>query len=91
MVNWISVTKASYILIVEVKRLLLGLVMKQCLLPMKDMGDINRGGVVYGFITTGMLSHDGAVFQVTEKVEVVFETMGKLETVQFWWIVCMRR
>ena len=45
---------------------------------MKDMGDSNHGGVVYGFATTGvswrMLSYDGASFQVSEKVEAVFET-----------------
>lgn len=79
-VDRISVAKERYVLVVEAKRALLSTVMKQCLLAMKDMGDSNREGVVYGFITTGeswrMLSYDGRSFQMTEKVDVVFEAMG---------------
>ena len=60
------------------KRASVGVAVKQCVLSMKDMGDSNHGGVVYGFATTGvswrMLSYDGASFQVSEKVEAVFET-----------------
>ncbi|KAF8454351.1 hypothetical protein BGX38DRAFT_1328574 [Terfezia claveryi] len=60
---------------------LLGAGMGQCLLSMKDMGDNNNGGFVYGFVTTGdswrMLSYDGVLFRVTEKLHVMFETMGK--------------
>ena len=47
---------------------------------MKDMRDNNGGGTVYGFITTGdtwrMASYDGA-FQITEKMEILFDTMGE--------------
>ena len=46
---------------------------------MKDMGDSNRGGIVYGFTTAGdtwwILSYDGASFQVSEEMDVI-ETMG---------------
>ena len=31
----------------------LGQAMGSCLLAMKDMGDSNQVGVVYGFVTTG--------------------------------------
>jgi len=34
---------------------LIGEVMKQCLLAIKDMGNKNGGGAVYGFVTTGEL------------------------------------
>lgn len=55
--------------------------MKPCLLAMKDMRDNNGGvGKVYGFITTGeswqILSYNGG-FQVTNKIDVVFLTMGE--------------
>ena len=73
--------EAKYIFIVEAKRSF-GAAMKQCLLSMKGMGDSNHGGV-YGFITTGerwrMLSYDSVSFQVIEKIEVVFETMGRFK------------
>ena len=57
--------------------------MKQCLLSMKDMGDNNAGGNVYGFATMGeswrMLNYDvsGGLFMATNKIEVIFQTMGR--------------
>jgi hypothetical protein len=48
--------------------------MNQCLLAMKDTRDINGGGEVYGFVTTGkawrMLKYDGTSFELTEKIDV---------------------
>lgn len=74
-VDRISVTEEKYVFIIEAKRVSLGAAMK-CLLSMKDMGDSNHGGVVYGFVTTGeswrMLRYDGTLFQ---KFDVIFETM----------------
>lgn len=53
--------------------------MEQCLLAMKDMRDSNGRGKVYGFITNGkswqMLGYDGASFQMTEEMVVLFHTM----------------
>ncbi|RPB25755.1 hypothetical protein L211DRAFT_782464, partial [Terfezia boudieri ATCC MYA-4762] len=43
----------KYIFIIEAKRDSLGAAMKPCLLSMKDLGDGNHGGVVFGFIATG--------------------------------------
>ncbi|KAF8427841.1 hypothetical protein EV426DRAFT_699917 [Tirmania nivea] len=67
------------ILIIEAKRESLGAVMGQCLLAMKDLRDGNKGGVIYGFVTTGdvwrMLSYDGATFQITDKLFMVFDLM----------------
>lgn len=74
----ISVESETFVLIIEASSV--GLAMKQCLLAMKDMRDNNGGGTVYGFVTTGeswrMLSYDGA-FQLTNKMNVLFDTMGK--------------
>ena len=70
-----------YALIVEAKSSSLGAAMGQCLVSMKDMGDMNGGGVVYGFVAMGeswrMLSYDGKSFQVTDKMDVLFGAMGK--------------
>lgn len=45
------------------------------------MGDGNKGSIVYGFVTTGgswrVLSYDGCTFKVTDKIEVVFDTMAR--------------
>ncbi|KAF8430792.1 hypothetical protein BGX38DRAFT_1230931, partial [Terfezia claveryi] len=47
-IDGIQVMEEKYILIIEAKRESLGAAMGQCLLAMKDMGDSNNGGVVYG-------------------------------------------
>ena len=53
--------------------------MGQCRLALKDMGERNKGEIVYELVTTGgswrMLSYDGRVFKVTDKIEVIFDTM----------------
>ena len=80
-VDSIAMLEQKYILIIEAKRVSLGAAMGQCLMAMKDMVGSNYGGVLYGFVTTGdswrMLSYDGALFQVSDKLHVVFDTMGK--------------
>ena len=49
-VDQISVTEEKYVFIIKTKRVSLSSAMKQCLLSMKDMGDSNYRGVVYGFV-----------------------------------------
>ncbi|KAI5839543.1 hypothetical protein DFP73DRAFT_561266 [Morchella snyderi] len=75
----ISVGQERFVVIMEAKRSSLGEAMKQCLLAMKDARD-NGGGEVYGFVTTGdtwrMLKYDGK-FQMTNKMEVLFDTMDE--------------
>lgn len=84
-VDRIDIMEERYILIIEAKRELLGSAMGQCLLALKDMGDRNHGGVVYGFVTTGdswrMLRHDvsDGSFLVTDKIAAAFDTMGRYE------------
>ena len=78
-VDVISELGESNVLIIEAKRESLSAAMGQCLLAMKDLGDTNKGGIIYGFVTTRdvwrMLSYDGAMFQVTDKLFVVFDLM----------------
>ena len=58
LIDEIQITEEKYILIIEAKRESLGAAMGQCLLAMKDIGDRNHGGVVYGFVSTGdMMVH----------------------------------
>ncbi|KAF8423837.1 hypothetical protein EV426DRAFT_601366 [Tirmania nivea] len=79
----ISVSEESFVFIVEAKKSSFGEAMKQCLLAMKDARDNNGGGVMYGFVTTGeswrMFRYDGISFEKTEKMDVLFETMGENE------------
>jgi hypothetical protein len=79
-VDSISVTKEMFVFVIEAKRSL-GKAMRKCLLEMKDMRDNNGGGKVYGFVTTGetwrMLRYDGTSFQLSERIDVMFETMGQ--------------
>ncbi|KAF8427484.1 hypothetical protein EV426DRAFT_715056 [Tirmania nivea] len=74
----------SYIFVVEAKRTAMVEAMKQCLLSMKDMGDSNGGGVVFGFVTTGqdwrMLSYDCKEFRLTQSFQVVFDGMATKKT-----------
>ncbi|KAF8538993.1 hypothetical protein BDD12DRAFT_883625 [Trichophaea hybrida] len=62
-VDLISVTEEKFVLVIEARRSSLRQAMKQCLLSMKDMRDVNDGGEVYGFVRTGetwrMLKYDG--------------------------------
>lgn len=82
----ISVTEERFVLVIEAKTSSLGEAMKQCLLAMRDAWDNNGAGVMYGFVTTGeswrMLRYDGKSFEKTERMDVLFETMG--ENQQRW-------
>ncbi|KAG0643675.1 hypothetical protein HOY80DRAFT_944802 [Tuber brumale] len=81
LVDLIGLEHEKYVFVVEAKKSSLGEANRQCLLAMKDMGDRNGGGVVYGFITTGeqwqMLRYDGAVFTQTHNFLVLFRDMGQ--------------
>ncbi|KAI5839536.1 hypothetical protein DFP73DRAFT_561246, partial [Morchella snyderi] len=81
MMDLISVKESNYVLIIEATKASLGDAMKQCLLSMKDARDNNGGGEVYGFVTTGeswqMLKYDGASFQITRKIDVLFQGMDQ--------------
>ncbi|KAF8453100.1 hypothetical protein BGX38DRAFT_1259208 [Terfezia claveryi] len=81
-VDLIQVRSEDFIVIVETKRASLGQAMKQGFLAMKDMRDNNNngGGEVFGFITTGsnwrMVKYDGASFEMSEEMTILFKTMG---------------
>ncbi|PUU82250.1 hypothetical protein B9Z19DRAFT_1121016 [Tuber borchii] len=75
----LEIGKRKFVLVVEAKNSNLALAKRQCLLALKDMRDNNRGGVVYGFVTTGelwqMILYDGKDFKQTGRFEVLFHSM----------------
>jgi len=79
--NRVYVTEEKFVLVVGGKGSSAGEALKLCLLSLKDMRDNNGGGEVYGFVTTGdtwqMLRHDGTSFQISDKMDVLFGTMGR--------------
>ncbi|KAG0642764.1 hypothetical protein HOY80DRAFT_1020509 [Tuber brumale] len=81
LMDLIGVENKKYVFVVEAKKSSLGEAKRQCLLAMRDMGDRNSEGVVYGFVTTGeqwqMLRYDGTVFTQTHNFLVLFRDMGQ--------------
>ncbi|RPA94616.1 hypothetical protein L873DRAFT_1415496 [Choiromyces venosus 120613-1] len=81
MVDLIGVENQKFVFLVEAKRSSLGEAKRQCLLAMKDIGENNGVGVVYGFVTTGeqwqMIRYDGTVFTQTRRFLALFGDMGQ--------------
>ncbi|KAI5807940.1 hypothetical protein DFH27DRAFT_607628 [Peziza echinospora] len=79
-IDRISVAEEKFVMIIEGKRGSIGEAMKQILLSLKDAGDNNGGGEVYGFVMTGdiwrMIRYDGA-FRMTEKMNTLFDTIDE--------------
>ena len=99
LMDLISVKESNYVFIIEAKASSLGQAMEQCLLSMKDARDDNGGGVLYGFITTGeswkVLKYDGASFQMTRKIDILFDGMDQerelwMKVTPFWLIARCR-
>lgn len=78
-VDMIGVGNRKFVFVLEAKKSSVGEAMRQCLLAMKDIGENNGGGVVYGFVTTGeewkMVRYEGGVFAQTHKFQALFENM----------------
>jgi len=78
-VDLIGVSKTKFIFVIEAKWTTLAEAKIQCLLAIMDMGEINHGGVVYEFITTGyhwqMIRYDGKHFTQTNIFDLLFHTM----------------
>lgn len=82
-IDAVTLSQQQYVFIIESKKESLVAAMNQCLLALKNMGDCNREGVVYGFITTGlvwrMLRYDPSrgQFLITDRFKVAFDTMAR--------------
>ncbi|CUS07590.1 unnamed protein product [Tuber aestivum] len=80
-IDTVGIDDRKFVFVVEAKKSSLGEAKKLCLLVMKDMGEMNAGGVVYGFVTTGegwqMLRFDGTVFSQTDSFFALFRGMAE--------------
>ncbi|KAG0644747.1 hypothetical protein HOY80DRAFT_996695 [Tuber brumale] len=79
MVDRISLSKKTLVLIVEGKTASEGEAKKLCFLYMEDMRENTGGGTVDGFITMGdswrMVSYDGT-FVITGVIQLTFDAMA---------------
>ncbi|PUU78825.1 hypothetical protein B9Z19DRAFT_1125968 [Tuber borchii] len=80
MIDIVGVDDRKFVFLMEAKKSSLGEAKKQCLLAMKDMGEMNGGGVVYGFVTTGeawqLLRFEGARPEVLGQVASMLKIYG---------------
>ena len=70
----------KFFLVAEAKKAEIGNVKRQLMLALKEVGDNNPGGVVYGLVTFGdfwqIIRYQREIFTQTDPVQVVFPTMG---------------
>ena len=68
----IVINDGEYVSVVEAKWTSISLVLKQCLLSIREAQLHNGGGKVFGFITTGghwrVIEYDGKRFRQSEEV-----------------------
>ena len=81
MIDLAGLDHQNLVFVVEAKNESLGEAKKLCLVTMKDIGELNGGGLVYGFATTGevwqMLRFDGTTFTQSESFSLLFREMTK--------------
>lgn len=78
-VDTTKVDREEFILVVELNRFSTDLAMMQCIFTMKDAYDINGGGEIFGFVTTGrewrMIRYDGHSFEKSEEMVILLDEM----------------
>ena len=79
--NFIGVKGRKFVFVVEAAMLSIGQAKRGCMLALKEMGDNNPGGVVYGLVTSGdvwqIIRYQREIFTQTDPIEVVFRTMER--------------
>jgi len=69
----------KFVFIIEATNSLVGQAKRKCLLALKDIGDNNCGGIVYGFVTTAeqwqVIRYDGTTFTQSHHFQVMFQGM----------------
>ncbi|PUU73691.1 hypothetical protein B9Z19DRAFT_1111067 [Tuber borchii] len=77
--NFIGNGDHKFAFVVEAQKAFIGQARRLCMLALKEMGDNNPGGVLYGFVTSGdcwrIIRYQGGIFTQTDPVQVVFRTM----------------
>ena len=73
-IDFIGIGDRGFVFIIEAKRSSIGLTKRQCLLVLKDMGERNGGGFIYGLVMTKeqwqMICYNSGVFAQTSRVQV---------------------
>jgi len=81
-VDFVAPGQRKFIFVVEATNSLVGQAKRKCLLALKDIGDNNDEGIVYGFVTTAeqwqviRYDRDGTTFTQSDRFPVMFPGMG---------------
>ena len=71
----------KFLLVAEAKKAGIGNVKRQLMLALKEVGDNNPGGVVYGLVASGdfwhIIRYQRKIFTQTDPIQVAFRTMGR--------------
>jgi hypothetical protein len=83
-IQQINAGNTRYVIVVEVKREILGKGLTQLLLSLKSMWEINNDHkLVYGFLTTAidwqLVTYDGRTWKLSEPSSLLLGNMGKQE------------
>jgi len=80
-VDIIGIGNRKFIFVVKTTKSSIGQAKRECMLALKDMGDKNGGGFVYGFVASGefwqMICYDGSVFTQTRPIPVLFPAVER--------------
>ena len=77
--DFIGVGDRKYVFVVEAAKSSIGQAKRACMLALKEMGDNNPGGVIYGLVTSGdvwqIIRYQREIFTQTDPVQAVFRAM----------------
>jgi len=79
-IDLVGVGKRKFVFLANATNSLVGKAKRKCLLALKDIRGKNRGGIVYGFVTTAeewqMVQYNGTAFTQSNRFQVMFQGMG---------------
>ena len=79
--NFVGFGDRKYVFLVEATKSSIGQARSACMLALKEMGDNNPGGVLYGLVASGdfwqIIRYQREVFTQTDPVQVGFHTMKR--------------
>ena len=79
--NFVGFGDRKFVFVVEAAKSSIWQAKKACMLALKEMGDNNPAGVVYGLVTSGdaweIIRYQHKIFTQTDTIQVVFRTMER--------------
>ena len=77
--NFIGIKGHKFVFVAEAAKSSIGQAKRGCMLTLKEMGDNNPGGVIYGLVTSGdvwqIIRYQREIFTQTNSIQVAFRTM----------------